>query len=295
MTGPQSTPPPAPSGSGSGGKILIGCLVVAGLVTVVGGAGLLFGLKWFAGKAQETVNELAPMDLAGDKSASADSEEPGGIVGTLKRVGGKKSKSSSAGSAAAADDYEPPAGGIMDEDRLKVFLEVRRDVAAMYKSFDGRAKELEKSKSVDFLKGMKGLKMLADIKNKHRSALKDKGMSDSEYAWYAGTVYGALVGKAAGLMEKDGGKSIAQGLAAMTELMDNGDLTDKQHKELDKSRKKLAKLGNKAKEYPKENLALVEKYQLDIKELHVPALDSMFFTSPKAWKRAFPFKDLVED
>ena len=292
MTTPQPPappPPPAPpvsSGGGAGGKILVGCLVAAAVVTVIGGVGLFFGAKWFAGKAKETVQELSPVDLPADKKSS-------GVVGALKNAVGLKSDREKM--AEANDDYEPPKGGIMEEDRLKVFLEVRRDVVTMYKSFEGRAKELENSKSADFLKGMKGIKMLADMKKKHRAALKDKGMSESEYAWYAGTVYGALVGKAAGLMEKDGGKTIAEGLAAMTELMDTGDLTDKQKAELDKSKKKLAKLGKKAEEYPKENLELVEKYKLDIKELHVPALDSMFFTGPKAWKHAFPFKDLATD
>lgn len=278
--------------SGSGGKILVGCMVAGALVTVVGGVGLFFGAKWFAGKAKETMQELSPVDLP-------EEAESGGIVGALKKVVGKADPRSDARSEGARggglDDYEPPAGGVMDEDRLKVFLDVRRDIVAMYKSFEGRAKELDSSKSADFLKGMKGIKMLADMKKKHRATLKDKGMSESEYAWYAGTVYGALVGKAAGLMEKDGGRTIAEGLAAMTELMDNGDLTDKQRAELDKSKDRLAKLGKKAQEYPKENLALIEKYKLDIKELHVPALDSMIFTSPKAWKHAFPFKDLAGD
>ncbi len=290
-------PAPAPSGGGAAGKILIGCMVVGGLVTVLGGAGLYFGGKWLAGQARDTLEELSPVDL--DLKVKRD--EPSGIAVKLKQIiTGQKAKKGKKGGGSATsespeDEYQPPKDGVMDEERLKVFLDVRRDVLAMYKSFEGKADDLKKSKSADFLKGMRGVKMLADMKKRHRQALEDRDMAEGEYGWYAGTVYGALIGKAAGLMEKDGGKAIAEGLAAMTELMDTGDLSKSQKKELAKSRKKLEKLGKKAQEYPKENLALVDKYKVDIKELQVPALDSMFFTGPKAWKHAFPFKALTED
>jgi hypothetical protein len=150
---------------GTGAKIAIGCgcVVLAGTVAVMAVVGA--GAFWAKGKIEEASSSIEAM--------TAQSEE-------ADRFAQK----------ANANPYTPSADGVIVEPRLLKFLDVRRQVFAVYERYRPELEEIQKKseKAGDKLSpgelwsaGGSLVKMAGDIRLAQMKALAEIGMSEDEY------------------------------------------------------------------------------------------------------------------
>jgi hypothetical protein len=142
---------------GTGTKVAIGC----GIAVVVGGvmlAAVVFGgLWWVKGKAEQ-------------------------FTGRETQIEQLKKK-------ANAVPFTEPADGIVREDRLVKFLDVRRRVFDVYAKHKDELEAMNKKKQADFSDVTHGLGVLAEVRLAQAQALADVGMSESEYHFLIQQVY----------------------------------------------------------------------------------------------------------
>src|SRR5437764_248896 len=133
----------------TGAKVAIGCAVVALLGGVAVAAVVFGGIWWAKGKAEQ-------------------------ITGNESRIDALKKK-------ANAVPFTAPADGVIQEDRLQKFLEVRKRVFAIYDAHKDEFEAINKKKQADFSDITKGLGVLNDVRIAQAQALADVGMSEAEY------------------------------------------------------------------------------------------------------------------
>jgi hypothetical protein len=153
---------------GTGAKVAIGC----GIAFVVGGvmlAAVVFGGLWWAkGKAEQ-------------------------FTGRETQIEELKKK-------ANAVPFTEPADGIVREDRLVKFLDIRRrvfDVYAKHKDELEAMNNMNKKKQADFGDVTRGLSVLGEVRLAQAQALADVGMSEGEYHFLIQQVYKTLWGSEA--------------------------------------------------------------------------------------------------
>jgi hypothetical protein len=145
---------------GTGAKVAIGC----GIAVVVGGlmlAAVVFGGLWWAkGKAEQ-------------------------FTGRETQIEELKKK-------ANAVPFAEPADGIVHEERLVKFLEVRRRVFDVYAKHKDELEAMNKKKQADFSDVTRGLGVLAEVRLALAQAQADVGMSEAEYHFLIQQVYKSL-------------------------------------------------------------------------------------------------------
>ena len=145
---------------GTGTKVAIGC----GIAVVVGGvmlAAVVFGgLWWVKGKAEQ-------------------------FTGRETQIEELKKK-------ANAVPFTEPADGIVREDRLLKFIEVRRRVFDVYVKHKDELEAMNKKKQTDISDVTHGLGVLAEVRLAQAQALADVGMSESEYHFLIQQVYKSM-------------------------------------------------------------------------------------------------------
>ena len=145
---------------GTGAKVAIGC----GIAVVVGGvmlAAVVFGGLWWAkGKAEQ-------------------------FTGRETQIEELKKK-------ANAVPFTEPADGIVREDRLVKFLDIRRRVFDVYAKHKDELEAMNKKKQADFSDVTKGLSVLGEVRLAQAQALADAGMSEGEYHFLIQQVYKSL-------------------------------------------------------------------------------------------------------
>jgi hypothetical protein len=149
-----------------GAKIALGCglaaVLAAGAAVVVVG-----GLAWWGiGKAKEAT---------------------GGFVEDQEAVEKDLEK-------ANANPFTPPSDGVVQEDRLVKFLNVRRRVhdEVYLKHKDMIEAQAQKEKA-DLSALAKLPFIIAELRAAKARGLAEQGMSEAEFSWLFGTVYGNLV------------------------------------------------------------------------------------------------------
>jgi hypothetical protein len=163
----------------TGAKIAIGCavaLLAAGIVVVVV---LGAGAFWLKGKAQE---------IGGNISARTTE------IAEYDRK-------------ANANPFTRPEDGVIEEARLLKFLEVRKQVYAVYEQHKADFEGMEKKKEAGLSDMMKFGGLVVDIKLAQAKALAAEGMSESEYAFMIESVYKSAWASG---FEKDTGKQLSQ-------------------------------------------------------------------------------------
>lgn len=142
---------------GTGAKVAIGC----GIAVVIGGVMLAMvvfgGLWWAKGKAEQ-------------------------FTGRETQIEELKKK-------ANAVPFTEPADGVVREDRLVKFLEVRRRLNDVYARHKDELEAMNKKKQADFSDVTRGLGVLAEVRLAHAQALADVGMSEDEYRFLIQQVY----------------------------------------------------------------------------------------------------------
>jgi hypothetical protein len=250
----------------TGAKVAIGCgiaVVVAGLVV---GTAVFGGLWWAKGKVDQ-------------------------LAGNEKRIEELKKK-------ADAVPFHRPADGVLREDRLQKFLEIRKRVYAVYETNKDVIEAMGKKKQGDLSDVTRGIGIVNDVRVAQAQAQADVGMSQDEYRFMVEQVYKTLW--ASEVAKSTGGKSVSDAAGQMydqaaqemekakTAAASPGaaDLTPEQREEakhnaeeLDKAiadaRKQGAEARSNAKQMdvPPANIALFRKYEADIKKYAMGGLE----------------------
>src|ERR1041384_2204213 len=90
---------------------------------------------------------------------------------------------------ANAVPFTEPADGIVSEERLVKFLDIRRRVFDVYAKHKDELEAMNKKKQADFSDVTRGLGVLAEVRLAQAQALADVGMSEAEYHFLIQQVY----------------------------------------------------------------------------------------------------------
>jgi hypothetical protein len=150
---------------GTAGKVAIGCgiaVLIAGIVGIMAVGGLAW---WAKGKAEEFTSEQHRIEELHRK--------------------------------ANANRFTAPAGGVVSEDRLQKFLDVRRRVYAVYERHKDELDAMSKKKQGDFGDVRKGFALINELRLAQAQALADLGMSEDEYRFLVEQIYKSMWASAA--------------------------------------------------------------------------------------------------
>jgi hypothetical protein len=265
---------------GIGAKIALGCgcLVLAGAVVAAGACGLLG--YWAQGKAEGIATDFERM---------------------ANRAGAVTDEIESWEQKANANPYEPPADGVIAEPRLLKFLEVRKQVFAVYEAHEADLRALEEaskkpSEKVGFTEMWNAGGKLAELFGALRLAqvkgLAEAGMSEAEYRDIQLAVYKSAWASTA---EKETGQMPAEAVESamaeagrqMNEAMEQGVEGAKSAgvpgseklspEDLSRLGAELAEAGKAAKalEVPKANVELFRKHEAEIRKYAMTGLGFM--------------------
>jgi hypothetical protein len=251
----------------TGAKVAIGC-GIAFVVVCMGVAAAVFGgLWWVKGKTEQfTANEA--------------------------RIDELKKKANTV-------PFTRPADGVIREDRLVEFLDIRKRVFTIYEAHKDEIEAMGKKKQGSFSDVTRGLGIVNDVRMAQAQALADVGMSEDEYRFMVEQVYktlwasevakqtgGKSVSEAAGEMYDKAAQEMEKAKAAGTASPGDASLTRDQREqakknaeELDKGIAEARKQGAEARQSAREmdappaNIALFRKYEADIKKYAMGGLE----------------------
>jgi hypothetical protein len=167
---------------GKGAKIAIGCVVAFLVVSGIAVVAMMWGVYWVKGKAQE---------VAGNISA-------------------KTEEMSRYEKQANANPFTQPADGVVQEDRLLKFLEVRKQMYAIYMAHKADIESAGQHKEATLSDIAKFGSLVADLQLAKSKALAGQGMSDAEYIFMQMAVYQSSW---ASQMQKETGKQFGETLS----------------------------------------------------------------------------------
>jgi hypothetical protein len=163
----------------TGAKVAIGCgiaILAAGMVVVVA----LGGAAWWAkGKVEQ-------------------------VTGEQERIEELQKK-------ANRNEFQKPGSGVIAEDRLLTFLEVRKRVYGVYQKYQRELEARGRKEQADFGDVTRALGMVNEIRLAQAQAQADLGMSEDEYRWLVEQVYKTMW--AAEVAKATGGKSVSEAAA----------------------------------------------------------------------------------
>jgi hypothetical protein len=240
----------------TGVKIAIGCGVALILGIMVVAVAVFSGAYWLKGKTEE-------------------------ITGNESRIEELHKK-------ANATPFDRPADGVIQEDRLLKFLDIRKRVFGVYDKHRAALDAMGQKKQGDWSDVTKGFSVINEIRVAQAQALADVGMSEDEYRFMVEQVY--KTAWAAEVAKASGGKSVSDAAAdaytKAAEAMEQarrGAAGAAPSKETDESMKKgiedLRKQSEEAREkahdmdVPPANIALFKKYEAEIKKYAMGGLE----------------------
>lgn len=91
--------------------------------------------------------------------------------------------------------FTEPADGLVSEDRLTAFFEVRRRLIPHYQSFETIEARLERNRQEDFETAGEVLDAVTGIFEAQIAILREQGMSPAEFRWLEFTVYDGWLDK----------------------------------------------------------------------------------------------------
>jgi hypothetical protein len=246
----------------TGVKIAIGCGVALILGIMVVAVAVFSGAYWLKGKTEE-------------------------FTGNETRIEELEQK-------ANATPFDRPADGVIQEDRLLKFLDIRKRVFAVYEKHRASLEAMGQKKEGDFGDVTKGFAVINEIRLAQAQALADVGMSEDEYRFMVEQVY--KTAWASEVAKQTGGKSVSQAAgdayAEAARAMEQarsagrkGAAGTPESREADESMAKgieeLREAADKAREdagdmdVPPANIALFQKYEAEIKKYAMGGLEWM--------------------
>jgi hypothetical protein len=230
-----------------------GCLVVAGVAAVIV-FGIGAGAHWLKGKAES-------------------------FAGQEQRIEDLKRK-------AAAVPFDRPKDGVIAEDRLLKFLEVRKRVFSVYEKHRADIEGLKDKKDADFGDLQAAFSFLGEVRLAVAQAMADVGMGEEEYQFMVQAVYQSAWASA---VEKDAGKPASEAMSdamkKMGEAMEQGlEAARKQgvpgagevsEEAVRKAQEEMAKAAEAAKtlDAPRANVELFRKHEGEIKKYTMHGLE----------------------
>lgn len=230
-----------------GVKILLGCGAVAFLGAVVVVVALVGGAFWVKGKAEKFSGEVA-----------AKAQE---IESYTKK--------------ANANSFTEPAGGVLQEERLVKYLDVRKGVFAVYEahrseieSLNERTKDKkELSVSETFEAASLMARLVSDIRLAQMKGLAADGMNEAEYTYITQAVYKSAWASMAEQEQNNTGQQPAETMkqgADQMAKMPGGEALAEQMRQ-----------GAELMRAPEENVRLFRKYEADIKKYAMSGLGAI--------------------
>jgi hypothetical protein len=221
----------------TGAKVAIGCGIAAVALVVVAFAGI-FGAAWWVK----------------DRAA---------------RFTGDENKIDQLQQRANANHFTSPADGILQEDRLLKFLEIRKRVYAIYEQHKDAFEAMHKKDRADLGDAARTFGFINDIRLAQAQAQADLGMSDEEYRFHVQQIYKTLF--AAEVSKETGGKSVSEAAAdgyqkASDQMARTADEMKKAREDLKKSGAKEDETAARAGERAEEAQESVEKSLKDMRE-----------------------------
>lgn len=250
----------------TGAKVAIGCaiaLVLGGIVTVVAVGGAVW---WGAGKVKEKVGDLGANE---------------------ERIESYRRK-------ANAVRFERPPDGVLQEERLVQFLEVRKRAYRVYEKHRAMLEEMGREHDRPNLGAITGaISAVGEMRLAVAQAQAEVGMSEDEYAYMVEQVYRTLW--ASEVAHSTGGKSAAEAVEDAYEKTAR-ELEKAQHDTEDarevapegaemvrraareaaekmREQAEAVRKGAQELEVPPANLALFRKYEADIKKYAMTGLE----------------------
>jgi hypothetical protein len=230
---------------GKGAKIAIGCVVVVflGVAAVIVAIG---GLAWW-GKSK------------------------------IDNFTAGETKIQEAKKKADAVPFTAPADGVISEDRLKTFLEVRRRVYAVYEMHKDEIERRGSKKEGDLSDVTAMIGLVNELRQTQALALADLAMSTAEYQYLVTSVYKTMW--ASELAKSIGGKSASEAAGAaydkMAEAMKGAATTPESQKALEEmqAQAKAAREGAKQLDVPPANIDLFRRHEEEIKKYAMGGLE----------------------
>ena len=244
-----------------GGKIALGCGIVAllGIGAVL--AMFVGGVWWAKGKVEKAATSFKATTDEMNKYAQK----------------------------ANATPFTAPSDGVVTEPQLLKFIEVRKRVYSVYEQYKGDFEGMKDRKDANFSDAMKVVGLVKDIRLAQTKALAESGMSESEYRFIQMAIYQSAWGAN---IEKETGKPMSeavadaakkaqdatgQGIDALGKAKVKG-LPQASQADLDKAKAQMgeamSKMAEAAKavEAPKANIELFRKYEADLKKYAMTGL-----------------------
>ena len=237
----------------TGVKIAIGCGVAMILGIMVVAVAVFSGAYWLKGKMEEfTGNENRIEELQKKANATA---------------------------------FDRPADGVIREDRLVKFLDIRKRVFGVYEKHRAALEAMGQKKQGDFGDVTKGFSVINEIRMAQAQALADVGMSEDEYRFMVEQVYKTAwaarspsVRRQERLRRRDAytrprrpwSRRGRHGRARRQRSGEGADESMQGHREL---REAADARENAAMDVPPANIALFQKYEAEIKKYAMGGLE----------------------
>lgn len=245
----------------TGVKIAIGCGVALILGIIVVAAGIGGAAYWAKGKVEEvTGNETRIEELHKQANAAP---------------------------------FDRPEDGVIREDRLVKFIDIRKRVFGVYEKHKATLDAMNKKKQGDWGDVTTGFSVINEVRVAQAQALADVGMGEEEYRFMVEQVY--KTAWAAGVADSTGGKSVSEAAAdtyrqaaeamekARAENKARGAADSEQAEEAEESVEKgledLRKASEEARanardmDVPPQNIALFKKHEAEIKKYAMGGLE----------------------
>lgn len=230
---------------GKGAKIAIGCVVVAflGIAAVIVGIG---GLAWWGKGKLEKITE-------GETQIQEDQKK------------------------ANAVRFTAPADGVIAEDRLSTFLEVRKRVFAVYEKHKDEIEAMKSKKEGNFSDVTAAFGFINELRQAQAKAQADLGMSSDEYQFMVTNIYKTMW--ASEIAKSTGGKSVSEATGEaydkMAEALKAAGTSPEAQKALEEmnAQAKVAKERAREADVPQANIDLFHKHEDEIKKYAMGGLE----------------------
>jgi hypothetical protein len=198
----------------------------------------------------------------------------------------------------------PPDGKPLrlEERRLEDYLAVRTAVLPVYKGFEAKAKVFEeKNKGKQSIgAGLEAMGMVTglvkDIRAKYVEELARQQMSPSEFHTITGAIYSSHLGKGMAEVHQGHREALGQATAELERRLEDDSLSGEERSAVEQQLEALRQqsAAMPSREVPREelavyqaNMALLEKYKVQIENEANPALDIFLLGDNEGWQNAF--------
>jgi hypothetical protein len=211
-------------------------------------------------------------------------------VETVKNVVGSEDSEYGKKMAELAQEYPftPPSDGVITDNQLQRFLNVRKSLFSIYKNHESEFAKLKDSQNPDLGSAMKGFSMMKELRVAQAKALEEQHMSLEEYRFMVTTVYVTWATKAtkevAPMMN-----STAEGLKKSIEEIDkqlaDSNIPETAKEQLRQTKESMqSQLDSIPKEIdkqleglPQANIDLLTRYQKEVEKYYMAGLEYIGF------------------